>query len=357
MKADSRAGVDGPEPPVQRSSPFLESLEVRAAALQRRVVLPEADDPRTLDAVADLVRRGLVRPVLVVAAEGSGTAERMTAGLRDRGVDPAEVQIRDPAREASPLLVELEAQGLDPARMGGADRLLDPLWFGVGLVAAGHADACVAGAVHATPDVIRAALRMVGKSPGIRTVSSAFYMDLARGHAPSTPSVPLTFTDAGVVPDPTPEQLAEIAVSAARARRLIVGDEPKVAFLSYSTAGSASGSAVEKVRRGLEMFRRIMPDVLADGELQADAALIPEVRRLKAPDSPLEGSANILVFPNLDAGNIAYKLVQRLADAVALGPVLQGLAKPVHDLSRGASANDIVLVSCIASLESAAPGA
>ena len=327
------------------------SLQTRAAALQRRVVLPEADDPRTLDAVELMVRGQLVQPLLV------GNRERLERALSERGLDPSHVEVWDPASTGRTLAAELADRGLDLDLIGGAERFDDPLWLGVGLVSAGHADGCVAGAVHSTPDVIRAALRVVGKAPGIQTVSSAFYMDLHRREdasehsgAPGA-SGPLTFTDAGVVPDPSAEQLAEIAMGAARARARIVGDEPRVAFLSYSTSGSSTGPGVQKVQEALEIFRTAMPEVLADGELQADAALIPGVRQRKAPNSPLEGSANVLVFPNLDAGNIAYKLVQRLAGAVALGPVLQGLSKPVHDLSRGASAEDIVLVSCIAALE------
>ncbi len=308
------------------ASSFLESLASRAAAVPQTILFPEADDPRTIEAVRRLEALGTVHPVLVRDVAKDPRYERVAAYLYER--------------RKSRGLTESEA-----ARMS-----LDPLLFADGLVALGEAAGCVAGAVHTTADVIRAALLMIGAAPGVKTVSSAFYMVVRdfRGRGEEV----LTFTDCAVLPEPSPEQLADIAVAASDDRRRIVGDEPRVAFLSFGTRGSAASASADRIKEALERVRALRPALRVDGELQADAALIEAIGERKAPGSIVAGHANILVFPSLDAGNIGYKLVERLAGARAIGPILQGLARPASDLSRGASADDIVHVAAITALQS-----
>jgi len=327
---------------------FQAALRARAQARPRTIVFPEGDEPRTIEVVSEIIRERLLRPVLL------GETDAVKDALAAAGCDPTSVSVVDPSSDTDRYALELlelrRSSTLtdDEARNQAQARAREPLFQAALMVRKGEADGSVAGAVHTTGEVLRAAIKCVGPAAGIRTVSSSIYMVVQdfRGRGEEV----ISFTDAGVVPEPTPQQLSDIAFAAVRTRALVVGDEPRVAFLSYSTRGSARGAGVDRVVEGLRLFRERAPEIPSDGELQVDAALVEAVARHKAPDSAVAGLANILVFPDLGAANIGYKLVERLGAAAAVGPIVQGLAKPLNDVSRGASVEAILEVACVTAL-------
>ena len=307
----------------------LERLRESARAQPRRVIFPEPADPRVPTAAAKFGKLGLGEPVLLTATDAAPPPSVSVISMQDQ-------KLR--AQVADEYFQLRAAKGMTESQ--AREAITDPLLFAALLVRLGVVDACVAGSVATTADVLRAAIRGVGPEPGRRLVSSFFLMEL-RDRV-------LTYSDCGVVPAPNAEELGEIAVTAAASHQRLTGETPKVAMLAFSTKGSAQHPSLDRIVAATEHARKLNPELAIDGELQFDAALLPQVAAKKAPGSSVAGVANVFIFPDLNAGNIAYKITERLAGATALGPLLQGLAKPCMDLSRGCTSDDIVDVAVIA---------
>jgi phosphate acetyltransferase len=325
---------------------FAEQLLEKAKKLNKRIVLPETEDARTLQAAATLVKEKICRVVLV------GDPDQVRADAKKCGADITGCEIMSPNDEklAGPLAEKLyqyrKEKGLtqDQAR----ELIRNYLYFGTMLLKENMVDGYVAGATHTTADNLRPGLQVIKAKPGLKTVSSYFIMihpDPKWGEKGV-----MLYSDCGMVEMPTAEQLADIAIASAGTWKQLVGTEPRVAMLSYSTKGSAKSTDTEKVLKALDLVKKAAPSLCVDGEMQFDAALIPSIGERKAKGSPVAGKANVFIFPDLDAGNISYKITERLGGAQALGPLIQGMAKSAHDLSRGCSADDIVKVSAIAAI-------
>lgn len=324
---------------------FIQELKERAKATDKTIALPESYDERVIEAAEKITKQSIAEVILI------GNREKIVE--KAGNLDISNIKTIDPensskAEEYASLLYELrkhKGMTLDKAKQ----LIKDPVWYGTLMVKNEDVDGMVAGAEYATPDILRPAFQIVKTAPGTKVVSSAFIMVIPE--CDFGLNGVLLFSDCAINPEPDKEQLAQIAISSAETWKSLIGEEARVAMLSFSTKGSAQHELVDKVAEATKLVKESKPDLMIDGELQLDAALVPNIAKKKAPESNIAGNANVLVFPDLGAGNIGYKLVQRLAKAEAIGPICQGLAAPINDLSRGCSVDDIVNVVAITALQ------
>ena len=321
---------------------IIDNILAKAKSNVKHIVLPEGDEKRNIQAAAKIVKEGIATITVL------GNLDAVKKAAAETGTDLAGIEIIDPATSEktasyASLLYELrKAKGMTEEE--AAKKVLDPMYYGILMVKSGDADGLVSGAVHSTADMLRPALQVIKSKPGIKTVSSCFLIE-------SPVFGVMIFSDCAVNIAPSAEELANIAVAAADSAVSLGGIEPKVAMLSFSTKGSAKHDNVTKVQEATALAKQLAPDLKLDGELQLDAAIVPSVGELKAPGSEVAGHANVLVFPDLQAGNIGYKLAQRFGKSEAYGPILQGIAKPCNDLSRGCSVDDIVATVAITAVQ------
>ncbi len=326
---------------------MMDDIVARARGSTKRIALAEGEDDRVIAGATRAAKEGLAEIIL------TGDAAKIRTKASAAGLNLSDVDIQDPS--TSPMMDQFASDYHNLRKHRGIDEeasreaMLDPLKFAAMLVRSGHADGTVGGAVATTADTVRAALQIIGKAKSAELVSSFFLMGLSGDHLPRQGA--LIFADCGLVVEPGAAELAEIAIDSAANYRALTGNEPRVAMLSFSTKGSAKHASVNKMVEATDLIRSRAPDLLVDGELQFDAAFIPSVASAKAPNSPLQGAANVFVFPDLNAGNIGYKIAQRIGGAQAIGPVLQGLAKPANDLSRGCDADDVFNMIALTTLQ------
>ena len=326
---------------------FIESIKQRAKQNIKTIILPEAEDKRVLEAASKVIAQGFAKVILI------GNKEQVEKDSKENNIDLSGVEIIDiksstKKQEYAQKLFELrQAKGMTEEE---ASKLIEePIYFGMMMLKNGEADGLVSGAAHSTSNTLRPALQILKTAPNTKLVSAFFVMCVPNCEYGEHGT--FIYGDSGLNQNPNADELSEIAISSAKSFKSLVEAEPKVAMLSYSTYGSAKSELTEKVIEATKLVKEKAPDLLVDGELQVDSAIIPEVSKSKAPGSPIEGNANVLIFPDLNAGNIGYKLTQRLAKAEAYGPLCQGIAKPVNDLSRGCSADDIVGVVAITAVQ------